>query len=194
MFERKIKADSKNELDFKVNVGLARNIKGNLEYLYKKFPSFKDLDINKHPEDTGILYFISSYFSSENILLNDDVLIVYDSKDIDKFYAFYKKKLYVFEFDKQNDEASVELFNYYQIVSIKLNYDSIEEGIFRLNYKGKGFSNADFINSENIMFDNTKNPKVSSFTLKFNFFELNISSSNSNLSIESIADYIEEKL
>lgn len=180
--------------NFDFNVELSSIIKDNAEYLYEKFPTFKNLNKDIFAEDTSILYFISSYFSSKATILGDNSLIVYDPNDKNRFFAFLEKKIYVFQFDNQNDKASVELIENYQVISTKLNYSSQKDGIFRLNYKGKGFLDTDFKNEYDTVFKNTKNPAVSSITVKFNLFELNISSENSNLDMDSIISYIERKL
>ncbi|SUM27871.1 hypothetical protein [Staphylococcus epidermidis] len=191
---KKIKNNNDILGDFNFNVSLSNIIKGNTEYLYDKFPTLKNLDTDVFAEDTSILYFISSYFSSKETRLGDQSLIVYDSNDKNKFFVFLDKKIYVFQFDNQNDKASVELIENYQVISTKVNYSSQKDGIFRLNYKGQGFVNTDFNNAYDMVFKNTKNPEVSSITVKLNLFELDISSEYSNLGIDSIIHYIEKKL
>lgn len=192
---KKINTVDLNE-QLKANIGLASLIKNNGTYLGNKFKDLKELDPWKSSEDTGVLYFIASYLSSENITLSDKYLIVSDMDNSKKVYVFLNKKLYVFYFDKEEDVASVEVLDNYEKISFTLNYNPRKNGIYRLNNgDGYGFLNRDFNNNvSSTVFENTINPDVSFVTLKLDFVDLEISSDNSNLDINSIIKYVEESI
>lgn len=181
--------------NFNWNVALAKLIESNGKYLGNKFKDLKELDPWQSSEDTGVLYFIASYLSSENIKLSDNYLIVSDMDNSKKLYVFLNKKLYVFYFDKEEDVASVEVLDNYKKISFALNYNSRKNGIYRLNNgDGYGFLNRGFNNVSNTVFENTINPDVSFVTLKLDFVDLEISSDNSNLDINSIINYVENSI
>ncbi|MDU3653312.1 hypothetical protein ACP2XS_11080 [Staphylococcus epidermidis] len=191
---KKINTVDLNE-QLKENIALASLIKSNGTYLGNKFKDLKELDPWKSSEDTGVLYFIASYLSSENIKLSDNYLIVSDMDNSKKVYVFLNKKLYVFYFDKEKDIASVEVLDNYKKISFTLNYNPRKNGIYRLNNgDGYGFLNRDFNNVSSTVFENTINPDVSFVTLKLDFVDLKISFDNSNLDINSIIKYVEESI
>lgn len=177
---------------FDENLSLANMIKANTTYLREKFKHLKDYDQYVSSEDKGILYFVASYFSSENIKLSDNYLIVSDVNDIKKMYVFLEKKIYVFRFDREQNEASVEVLDTYKKISSTINYVSAEKGIYVLNHNSYGFFNSNFSNITSDAFENTKNPEVSFITLKLDFVDLKISVENSNLDIDSIIKYVEQ--
>ncbi|WP_210123718.1 hypothetical protein [Staphylococcus sp. GDQ8D205P] len=180
---------------FSQNISLANMIKDNVTYLRGKFEDLKNYDPYINNEDIGILHFVASYFSSESIKLSDEYLIVFDVEVSKKMYVFLEKKIYVFRFDKEQNEqneVSVEVLDNYKKISFTLNYDSAKKGIYELNHNNRGFFNSDFNNINSDAFKNTNNPKVSFITLKLDFVDLKISVENSNLDIDSIIKYVEQ--
>ncbi|MDH5059327.1 hypothetical protein QFL40_15315 [Enterococcus faecalis] len=177
---------------FNQNISLAKKIKDNTTYLRSEFEDLKTFDVYECSEDTGVLHFISSYFASENIKLSDKNLIVSDMCDTKKMYVFLDKKIYVFHFDKEQNESSIEVLDNYKKISFTLNYDSPKEGIYVLNHEGHGFFNSDFSNVSSDVFKDSKNPEVAFVTLKLDFVDLKISDENSNLDIDSIIKYVEQ--
>ncbi|WP_145265405.1 hypothetical protein [Staphylococcus condimenti] len=181
--------------NFQCNVDLANLIKSNGKYLRNKFKDLKEFDPWKSGEDTGVLYFIASYFSGKDIKLNNNCLIVSDMDNSKKIYIFINKKVYIFYFDKEKDIANIEVLDNYKKISFKRNYRPLKSGIYRLNNgDGRGFLNSDFNNTNSDIFKNTTNPEVSFITLKLDFIDLEISSDNSNLDNDSIITYIEDSI
>lgn len=178
---------------FKSNIALADLIKSNLEYLGKKFKYLRNYDPYIASEDTGVLHFIASYFASNNLKLNDKYLIVSDMDNSKKVYVFASKKIYIFFFDKENDKANVEFLDNYIKTSFLLNYDSRKKSVYILNSgDGFGFVNKEFNGVSSNIFESTINPEVSFVTLRLDFVNLEISSKNSNLDIDSIIRFVEE--
>jgi hypothetical protein len=181
--------------NFQDNLDLAKLIKSNGTYLGNKFKDLKEFDPWISSEDTGVLYFIASYFAGENIKLNNDYLIVSDMDNSKKVYVFVNKNLYIFYFDKEKDVATIEVLDNYKKISFKMNYKSPKNGIYRLNNgDGYGFLNSDFNNTSNDVFKNTINPEISFITLRLDFVDLEISSDNSNLDNDSIINYIKDSI
>lgn len=181
--------------NFQDNLDLAKLIKSNGTYLGNKFKDLKEFDPWISSEDTGVLYFIASYFAGENIKLNNDYLIVSDMDNSKKVYVFVNKNLYIFYFDKEKYVATIEVLDNYKKISFKMNYKSPKNGIYRLNNgDGYGFLNSDFNNTSNDVFKNTINPEISFITLRLDFVDLEISSDNSNLDNDSIINYIKDSI
>lgn len=189
---RKINSIDLNDY-FKSNRTLANLIKSNLEYLGKKFKYLKDYDPRMASEDTGVLYFMASYFASNSLKFSDNYLIVSDMDNSKKVYVFAQKKIYIFFFDEENDKANVEFLDNYIKTSFLLNYDSRKKSVYILNSSdGLGFVNKEFNGVSSNIFENTKNPEVSFVTLRLDFVNLEISSRNSNLDIDSIIKFVEK--
>lgn len=189
---RKINSIDLNDY-FKSNITLANLIKSNLEYLGKKFEYLKDYAPLMASEDTGVLYFMASYFASNSLKLSDNYLIVSDMDNSKKVYVFAQKKIYIFFFDEENDKANVEFLDNYIKTSFLLNYDSRKKSVYILNSSdGLGFVNKEFNGVSSNIFENTKNPEVSFVTLRLDFVNLEISSRNSNLDIDSIIKFVEK--
>ena len=181
--------------NFQDNLDLAKLIKSNGTYLGNKFKDLKEFDPWISSEDTGVLYFIASYFAGENIKLNNDYLIVSDMDNSKKVYVFVNKNLYIFYKEKKKDVATIEVLDNYKKISFKMNYKSPKNGIYRLNNgDGYGFLNSDFNNTSNDVFKNTINPEISFITLRLDFVDLEISSDNSNLDNDSIINYIKDSI
>ncbi|MGW7973685.1 hypothetical protein ACWEXW_09265 [Staphylococcus xylosus] len=178
-----MKKIGKNSESFVNNVNLAKAIKNNINYLSEKFKELKNLDPYTNSEDTSILNFVSCYFASKGVKLNDQQLIISVNGENQEMFVFETDKLYRFTIA---DKVKVECIKNYEIKSSTLIYKNIQDSIFILKNGNYGFSNSNFDNISSNAFDNTINPEVESVELDLGFKTLNASSKESNLSIETI--------